>query len=57
MVVASLAWCLKYKYLSAGLIGARKLEQLEEMLQVFEVVERLTLDIEGRINKILDTAP
>ena len=56
-MVASLAWCLKYKYLSAGLIGARKLEQLEEMLQVFEVVERLTLEIERRINKILDTAP
>lgn len=28
LVVASLAWCLKYQYLSAALIGARKLEQL-----------------------------
>ena len=57
MVVASLAWCLKYKHLSAALIGARKLEQLNETLQALEVVEKFKPEIEGRINRILDSNP
>ena len=53
----ALAWCLKNPDVSTVLLGASKLEQLEENLGAPVVVPLLTEDVMARIEEILDNAP
>ena len=53
----AIAWVLKYKHIDSALIGARTAAQLEDSLKALELVEKLTPELEGEINKILDTHP
>lgn len=53
----ALAWAIKYEHLDSALIGARTVAQLEDALKAVEVLEKWTPELEGRINKIIDTNP
>lgn len=53
----AIAWCIKYKHLNSALIGARTAAQLEDSLKAMELLEKLTPELEGEINKILGTTP
>ena len=55
--VLALAWTLKNKDVSTCMIGASKLEQLEENLKAVEVYKKLTAEIEEQIEKALGNAP
>lgn len=57
MAELALAWVLKFQHLSTALIGARTVAQLESTLKGIEVESKLTPELEGRINKILDNTP
>jgi len=46
------AWCLKNEYVSTVILGASKVEQLQENLGALDVVEKLTPDVLKRIDKI-----
>lgn len=48
----SLAWCLKNPHVSTVILGASKIEQLQENLGALEVVDRLTPAVMARIDKI-----
>ena len=54
LVHLALAWVIKFPHTSSALIGARDSNQLRECLEALKVVEKLTKQVEGRINKILD---
>jgi aryl-alcohol dehydrogenase-like predicted oxidoreductase len=53
----ALAWCLKNPNVSTVILGATKLEQLEENLEALDVVELLTEEVMQRIEEILDNKP
>jgi voltage-dependent potassium channel beta subunit len=55
--VLSLAWCLKNPNVSSVILGASKVEQLEENLTAPEHVRTLTPDVMDRIEHILDNKP
>ena len=57
MAQLAIAWCMKFKYLSTALTGARNVKQLEDNIKSLEVYKKLTNEIEERINKILDNNP
>ena len=50
----ALAWALKFKYANSMIIGARNADQLEDTLKSLELMQKITPEIEGKINKILD---
>jgi aryl-alcohol dehydrogenase-like predicted oxidoreductase len=53
----ALAWLIKNTDLDSALIGARNVQQLEESLEVLAVLDKFTVDVQRRINKILDNTP
>lgn len=53
----ALAWCLKNPNVSTVITGASRREQLEENLDALEVVPKLTDEIMGRIEDIVQTEP
>lgn len=53
----AIAWCLKNPNVSTVILGASKVEQLEETLQSWEIVPLLTPEIESRIEEILQNKP
>ena len=53
----ALAWVINFKYTSTAIIGARSVEQLENSLASLELVKKLTPEVEGKINKLLDNNP
>jgi len=53
----ALAWAMKFKYTSTIIVGSRNVEQLEDNLKAFEVMEKLTPELEGKINKLLGNGP
>jgi voltage-dependent potassium channel beta subunit len=53
----ALAWCLMNPNVSTVILGATKLEQLTENLGALEIVERVTDEVMGRIEGILDNKP
>lgn len=53
----AIAWTLKYPHVDSGLIGARTVAQLEDSLKSLEILDKLTPELEARINKILDNNP
>jgi voltage-dependent potassium channel beta subunit len=57
MASMAIAWCLRNPNVSTVILGASKLEQLEENLQALDVVPQLTDDVMDRIEEILDNKP
>lgn len=53
----SLAWCLTNPNVSTVITGASKPSQVEENMQALKVVDQLTPDVIGTIEKILDNKP
>lgn len=53
----ALAWCLKNQYLSSVILGASRVEQLQENLGALEVVDKLTPAVLERLDEILDNKP
>lgn len=53
----SIAWCLKNPNVSTVILGASKVPQLQENLQVLEVLPLLTDDVVKEIEAIVNTKP
>ena len=53
----AIAWCLLNPHVSTVILGASKREQLDETLQALEVLPRLTPEVVGRIEDVLDNRP
>lgn len=52
-----MAWVIAYKYTSTAIVGSTKVEQLEEIVGAIEVQKKITPEVEGKINKILNNQP
>ena len=57
LIHLAIAWVLKFEYTSTALFGARNVAQLMDILDSLEVLDKLTPEMEGKINKIMDTNP
>lgn len=57
LTALAIAWVIKFPYTSTAIFGARNVEQLQKCLKALEVSKKLTNELEGRINKILNTHP
>ncbi|KAF4468443.1 voltage-gated potassium channel subunit beta-3 [Fusarium albosuccineum] len=53
----SLAWALKNPNVSTVILGATKVEQIEDNIKALKLVEKITPEILEEIEKILDNAP
>lgn len=53
----ALAWCLKSPNVSTVITGASKPQQVAENMRALDVVDKLTDDVMGRIETILDNRP
>tara|TARA_B110000046_G_scaffold34000_1_gene36655 strand:+ start:27960 stop:28943 length:984 start_codon:yes stop_codon:yes gene_type:complete len=53
----AIAWCLKNDNVSTAILGASKVDQLEETLTAIDDVELLTTDVMEKISGILDNEP
>lgn len=53
----SLAWCLKNPNVSSVILGASRLQQLQDNLRAIDIVATLTGDVMERIETILDNRP
>jgi voltage-dependent potassium channel beta subunit len=49
----AIAWCLKNPHVSSAITGATRREQMKENLGAMAVVERLTADVMGEIDRVL----
>lgn len=53
----ALAWCLKNPNVSTVITGASRLEQVRENMKALEVADRLTPEVMGTIEQILQNKP
>ncbi len=53
----AIAWCLTNKNVSTVILGASKVEQLEETLTSFEILPKLTEEVLKKIEEVLDNKP
>eukprot|EP01022_Parablepharisma_sp_SALTPOND_P017226 TRINITY_DN270_c0_g1_i1.p3 TRINITY_DN270_c0_g1~~TRINITY_DN270_c0_g1_i1.p3 ORF type:complete len:299 (-),score=37.22 TRINITY_DN270_c0_g1_i1:88-984(-) len=53
----SLAWCIMNKDVSVALIGASKVEQVEENLKAIEVMSKWTPELERKLEEIMQNKP
>ena len=53
----ALAWCLKNPNLSSVILGASRVEQLQENFGALEIVPKLTPDVMERIENVLQNKP
>jgi len=53
----ALLWCLKNPHVSTVILGASRLEQLEDNLKALDVRDSLTDDLVEAIEKVVDTTP
>lgn len=53
----AIAWALKNPNVSTVILGATKVEQIEDNVKAIKVVEKLTPDVVEEIEKILDNKP
>ncbi len=53
----SLAWCLTNPNVSTVILGASRLSQLEDNLQAMDALEKLTPEVLGKIEAIVDNRP
>jgi aryl-alcohol dehydrogenase-like predicted oxidoreductase len=51
------AWCLKNQDVSTAILGASKVEQLDDTLGALEVYRRMTPELLGQIEEILGNRP
>ncbi len=57
MPVLAISWCLKNVNVSSVILGASELIQLKENFKALDTKEKLTPEIMGKIEKILNNAP
>lgn len=57
MAQLALAWCLKNQNLSSVILGASRVDQLQENLAAQEFVAKLTPDVMERIEELLQNKP
>ncbi len=57
MAQMALAWCLKNPNVSSVITGATSAAQVRENMKALEIVERLSGDVTGRIEKVLQNKP
>jgi voltage-dependent potassium channel beta subunit len=57
LATLSIAWCIKNSNVTTAILGATKEEQLLENLKALEVYPKLTEDLMGRIDEIMETRP
>lgn len=57
MAQLAIAWCLKNQNISSVILGASRVEQLEENLGALDVAPKLTPDVMERIEGILQNKP
>lgn len=57
MARLAIAWCLKNPNVSTVIMGASRIEQLQENLQALDVLPQLTDDIMEKIEELLGSAP
>lgn len=57
MTHLALAWCLKNPHVSTMILGASKVEQLEENLKTFDAMPKLTDEVMARIEGIVQNKP
>jgi voltage-dependent potassium channel beta subunit len=55
--VFAIAWCLRKNYVSTVILGASKIQQLQENLTALEVVPKITSEIEEKVEAILQNQP
>lgn len=53
----AIAWTLKNPNVSTVILGATKVEQIEDNVKALKVLDQLTPDIIEEIEKVLDNAP
>jgi voltage-dependent potassium channel beta subunit len=53
----AIAWCLKNPHVSTVILGASKVEQLEENLKASETAERLTPEVLSKIDDLFGNKP
>jgi len=53
----ALAWCLKNPHVSTAIMGASRVVQLQDNLQALDTVAKLTPEVMGKIEGILDNKP
>ena len=53
----SIAWCLKNNHVSTVILGASKMEQLEENLKALEFQSLLTSEVMQRIESVMQNTP
>jgi voltage-dependent potassium channel beta subunit len=53
----SIAWVLKNEHVSTAILGASKVEQLEDTLQTLELMPKMTIEVMERIEGIMDNKP
>ncbi|MFB1021950.1 MAG: aldo/keto reductase [Vicingaceae bacterium] len=53
----AIAWCLKNENVSTAILGASKVNQLEETLTAIDDVQLLTTEVMEKIGEILDNEP
>ncbi len=57
MAQLALAWCLKNPNVSTVITGASRVEQVIENMKALDVVDKLDLDVQRRIEEILQNKP
>ena len=57
MAQLAIAWCLKNPRVSTVILGASRVEQLDENLAAMDVVNSLNDEVMARIETILDNKP
>ena len=55
--VLAIAWCLKNQQVSTVILGASKTAQLKENFKAIDGKQKLTLEVMGQIEKILNNTP
>ena len=53
----SIAWCVKNENVSTTILGASKLNQLEENLKALDVLPKLTAEVMEEIERVLNNKP
>lgn len=53
----AIAWCLKNPHVSTAILGASKVEQLEENLKVLEYTEALTKEVMDQVEAVMQNKP
>lgn len=52
LALISIAWCLKNPHVSTVILGASRVEQLQENLRALDIVERLSPEVMERIDRV-----